>query len=281
MKRDFHLIRKASGEKVEFDPQKLRKSLHRTGANKVLIEEIIQIIVTELVPNQHTRSIYKRAFSLLRKKRRSYAARYKLKQAIMELGPSGFPFEKYLGELFRLLGYKVQTGVIYQGFAVTHELDIVARQTGQLLLMECKFRNSPGFTCDVKVPLYIHSRFNDVVKRLNVRDQKVAECRILTNTRFTLDAVKYANAYGITLMSWDYPHKHSLRDLIDQTGLHPITSLTSLTKKHKQELLNKGVVLCREICLEDAPALKSLGLKKNKLAQIQEEARGLCQHDFH
>ena len=274
------MIRKASGIAVEFDPHKLRTSLFRTGANKSLVEEIVQIVITDLVEGQTTRAIYKRAFSLLRKKRHSYAARYKLKQAIMELGPSGFPFETYLGELFRLQGYKVETGVIYQGHAVTHEVDIVARKPGELLLMECKFKNRPGYTCDVKVPLYIHSRFNDVVKMLNIRDQKIAQCRILTNTRFTMDAVKYAKAYGLHLMSWDYPHEHSIRDWVDHTGLHPITSLTTLTKGQKNQLLKQGVVLCLDIC-HNGTHLQSLGLKAQKIKNIQAEAQGLCQHNTH
>lgn len=271
-------ITKSNGESVSFSRDKLAKSLFRAGATQTLVNEIIESIESTLVPNQTTHIIYKKAFSLLRKKRRSYAARYKLKQAIMELGPSGFPFEKYIGELFRLHGFEISVSEIYQGACVSHEIDVIARKGQRLLLMECKFRNNPGYSCNVKVPLYIHSRFNDVVNNLNIRDQKQAECWILTNTRFTGDAIKYAECVGIRLMSWNYPEKNSLKDWIDRTGLHPITSLTSLTIAQKKLLLKEDIVLCKNIYNANE-LLISMGLKKKKIQQIQAEALALCQNE--
>ena len=50
---------------------------------------------------------------------------------------------------------------------------------------------------------------------------------------------------GLKLISWDYPFNKSLRDQIDKYGLYPITSLTTLSKKDKEKLLDKGYVLCQ------------------------------------
>ena len=48
----------------------------------------------------------------------------KLKQAIMELGPSGFPFEQFVAELLKCRGYQIKVGVIVEGHCVNHEIDV-------------------------------------------------------------------------------------------------------------------------------------------------------------
>ena len=90
------IIKKASGEEVEFSVDKLRTSLSRSGASKQVIESILQEVKSHLFPGISTKRIYKLAFSLLKKEAKPSAARYQLKNAIMELGPSGFPFEKFI-----------------------------------------------------------------------------------------------------------------------------------------------------------------------------------------
>ena len=81
----------------------------------------------------------------------------------MELGPSGFPFEKFISKLFEVQKYSVQTGQFVKGKCVTHEIDVIARKENEIVLAECKYRNTQGITVDVKTPLYIHSRFEDVL----------------------------------------------------------------------------------------------------------------------
>src|SRR6478609_3619028 len=93
-------IVKHHGDIVDFDPEKLRNSLMRSGANNLLVEEILKKIESELYEGIATKQIYKRAFSLLKKAANSHAARYNLKEAIRMLGPAGFFFEKYIERLF-------------------------------------------------------------------------------------------------------------------------------------------------------------------------------------
>ena len=69
MKSESFDIVKASGEKVKFSVDKLRKSLNRTGAEKPIVDQIIDRVRDELYQGISTREIYNRAFSLLKKKR--------------------------------------------------------------------------------------------------------------------------------------------------------------------------------------------------------------------
>ncbi|MBA4057210.1 MAG: ATPase, partial [Marivirga sp.] len=244
-------VTKASGERVPFSWKKLEHSLHRSGADESTIEVVKEKLKSHLHDGISTRKIYQHAFNILRKTSKFYAARYKLKQAIMELGPSGYPFEKFISEILKFQGFTVQVGVIVAGNCVTHEIDVVAEKDDKHFMVECKFHNQPGIKSDVKIPLYIYARFLDVEKKwkaLAGHNVKFHQGWLVTNTRFTNDAIQYGSCAGLHLLGWDYPKKGSLNELIDASGLHPITSLTTLTKTEKQQLLERKIILCKEVC---------------------------------
>lgn len=243
-------VRKGSGEYVDFDIEKLRSALARSGADIAQIESVLQRIRASLYEGITTKKIYQIAYSILRKKSYRSAGRYRLKKAILELGPTGYPFEKFVARLIESQGYQVSTGQIVEGKCVSHEIDVVAKKEEKQLMVECKFHHDNSSKSDVKVPLYIHSRFLDVEdswRKVPENREMQFEGIVVTNSRFSEDAVKYASCIGLTLISWDYPTGNSLKDWIDSSGCHPLTSLQTLTKAEKQKLLEKGFVLCREI----------------------------------
>lgn len=274
------LIIKASGEEIPFSEEKIKTSLRRSGADEDQIDFILQEVKSQLYNGMTTRKIYRIAFSLLKAGPRHVAARYHLKKAIMELGPSGFPFEKYVAELMNFQGYKTRIRQILQGKCVTHEIDVIAEKDNQLLLVECKYHNENGISCNVKIPLYIHSRFNDVESHEIKKSEYASKVRqgwIVTNTRFTSDAVQYAGCSGIHLLGWDYPFKNGLREQIDRSNLYPVTCLTSLTHHEKQKLLERDIVLCLELN-NNENLLKNIGIKTFRAASVLNEVHQLCSH---
>lgn len=272
-------ITKASGESVLFNPERLKHSLHRAGADKAAVEEITRKIQERLYENIPTKKIYRIAFNLLKKRSGPVAARYHLKKAIMELGPSGFPFEKFIAEILKWQGYKIQTGVISEGKCVSHEVDVIAEKENETIMVECKYHNKPGIFCDVKIPLYVNSRFKDLeytwIKIPGRENRKYIGC-LVTNTRFSFDAVQYGTCAGLKLLSWDYPAKNGIKDQIDKLGLYPVTCLTSLTKKEKQALLDKRIVLCHEINM-DIRLLRTIGVTDSRIPVVTEEIKKLCE----
>lgn len=273
-------ITKSTGEQALFSVDKLRDSLLRSGADENTIDDILTAIEDNLYPGMTTRKIYRQAFSMLRLGRKHTAARYKLKEAINELGPSGYPFERYIGELFRLRGYDLKVGIVLPGQCVTHELDFFGRKGSRVLMGECKFRNRANFISDVKVPLYIHSRFRDVQAHLRKQPDYhnvQFEGWIVTNTRFSSDAIQYGECSGLHMLSWDYPEHASLRHWIDSAGLHPITSLTTLNKAEKRFLLDQKVALSQEL-LEHPELLHRAHISQARQITILNEVRSLCQH---
>ena len=271
-------IIKANGDKVPFEIEKVIISLERAGTDKLLVEEIVQDIVKEVYDGMTTKKIYQMAFRMLKGKARVNASRYKLKKALMELGPSGYPFEKLVGKLLAHEGFDTKVGVIVQGNCVQHEVDVIAQKDNKHYMIECKYHSDQGRYCNVKIPLYIQSRFLDVEKQWEKQqghETKFHQGGVYTNTRFTTDAIQYGTCVGLLLTSWDYPKGGGLKERIDKSGLHPLTSLTTLTKTEKYKLLDKGIVLCKEI--NKSPSLlEQIGISKRRQKDILEDSEKLC-----
>lgn len=273
MKKEIQII-KATGESALFSEEKLRASLRRSGAYEDTVDEVVKEIRGQLREGMTTKKIYQLAFKILRKKNRPAASKYKLKKAIMELGPSGFPFEKYLSEIFKAQGHGVQLNLIMNGRCVHHEVDILAEKDGIQKIIECKYHNLQGTICDVKIPLYVHSRFRDISEKLPSGIEK--EGWIATNTRFSVDAIQYASCSNLKLLGWDYPEGKGLREIIDQVGLYPITCLTLLTQKEKLKIMETGLLLSREIIFNE-DLLKEAGITSDRISGIIKEASVLSE----
>jgi hypothetical protein len=266
-------IQKSSGEKVSFSIPKLKKSLRHSGANEKDIQHIIDVVRDELYQGISTREIYNRAFALLKRKKSVFASKYKLKKAIYELGPTGFPFERFIAEILSHSGYRVGVGQLVQGKCVTHEVDVIAVKNTNKLFVECKFHGEEGRNCDVKIPLYIYSRYTDITT-LQPQEYNYKGW-VVTNTRFTSDAIQYGQCVGLYLLSWDFPEGNGLKDRIDRIGLYPITVSTLLSNKEKLFLLDRDIVLCKQL-LMDSFYLDHLGVSEIRKEHILNELKQLC-----
>jgi len=272
------LIKKYSGEYEAFDVNKLINSLRRSRADEDIIQDVARKVQEQIEEGMTTKKIYQLAFKMLKRKSRVSASKYKLKKALMELGPTGFPFEKLVGKLLAHEGFDTEVDVIVQGNCVQHEIDVIAQKDNNHYMIECKYHSDQGRVCNVKIPLYINSRFLDVEKnweRQKGHDTKLHKGGVYTNTRFTSDAVQYGKCVGLLLTSWDYPMDNGLKDRIDKSGLHPLTAITTLTKAEKTKLLDKGLVLCKELH-ENPKVLEQVGVPKSRHKKILEDSRELC-----
>ncbi len=272
------MVTKHSGELAAFDVEKLRLPLKRSGAGDAMIDQVVAKVESILYEGISTKEIYKKAFGLLRKKERPAAARYNLKKALFQLGPTGFPFELFVAELLKAKSFMTKTGQLVQGQCVQHEVDVIAQKEGKHFMVECKFHGNQGRRCDVKIPLYIQSRFKDIEKawmQKTAHGEKFHQGWVATNTRFTSDAIDYGRCINLHLLSWDYPHGNSLKEWIDETGAYPITCLTTLTKKEKHILLDNKIILCRQLC-NDPSGLNRLELAERRKRVVMEEAKEVC-----
>lgn len=272
------LVTKISGEQEPWDPRKLKRSLRAAHADDEMINEITAHIEKDLRDGISTQDIYRHAFELLKRYSRPLAAQYSLRKAIMQLGPSGFPFEKFIAAILTAQGYITHTGIIVPGLCISHEVDVVAEKIGERILVEAKYHNSIETKSDAKVALYVHARFQDIHKRLETStagEGIFTRAWLITNTSFTSQAIQYASCADLSLTGWNYPRGHTLQDIIQGTQSHPLTCLTTLSSNHKTALLESGVVLCRDIVNDSSP-LEKIGMNKTRIASVVKEGAALC-----
>jgi len=269
---------KYSGTVVDYDAGKLKQSLLKSGASNSVVDNVLETIEKDIYEGISTKQIYKMAFGLLKKISNSHAARYNLRTALQLLGPAGFFFEKYIARVFEADEYQTKTNLILQGKCVSHEIDIVLKKNDIISMVECKFHGGKETNSDVKVPLYILSRFNDLKEKkhpiFSNRDQ-ISNCWIVTNNRFTTDAVSFGVCSGLNLLSWDYPLNNNIRTKIDSKQLYPITCLTTLSIAEKEKILILNVILVKEL-LSNSECLERIAISPNRIKSIIKEASELC-----
>lgn len=269
-------VLKASGEYEAFSEEKVRSSLQRAGVDERTREEIFERLKNKLYDGIPTKEIYALVFAFLREKKAHLASRYNLKQAIMELGPSGYPFERFFAGVLGSLGYQTEVNREIEGKCVGHEVDVVALKEDKVSMIECKFHSKAGTKTNVKKSLYVYARFLDLKEQeFNVfgKRKKLDEAWLVTNTKLTSRAITYCRCVGLKAIGWDYPREFSLRLLVEQSNLHPLTCLNSLSSQEKQRILEQGIVFCRE--LGESEKINFL-VPKNKVEQVRQEARSVC-----
>lgn len=271
-------VTKASGAVETLNLDKLRSSLTRSGADNLQADEIIERMLKVIEPATSTKKIYRLARKYLRQFNHASGIRYSLKRALQRLGPSGYPFEKYFGAILENYGYKVKVGIMLEGKCVQHEVDILAVNDKEVSLFECKYRNKPANTTDVKVAMYVHSRFRDLKPVIKKEyPGRTVRGGLVTNTRFTSDAVKYAECSGLHIISWRHPQKDSLERLIEDKRLYPITIISGIKSGLIKSLIAQNIILLKDLVdMDVTEIMQRLSLPEKKADTLKKQADELC-----
>ena len=259
-------VLKATGEQEQFSEDKVARSIQRAGIPLSLQPKVLEHVKQKIYEGIPTYEIYQHITEFLGSSEHPYTkSKYGLKQAIMDLGPTGYPFEDYISSILRARGYETDVRQYLIGTCVSHEIDVIARKENKHIMVEAKFHNNPGTRSDVQVALYTKARFDDVKSR-----HELQEAWLVTNTKATLDAIAYANCVGMKVVSWSYPVNESLRDIIEEHNLHPVTILSSLTHEQKLALLENHVVMCKDLA-ENMHLLDTFHLPNDVRERLEEE----------
>jgi len=276
---DFYVI-KQNGERQAFDYKKLENSLRNIHTSEELIKEVVAEVGKEAHDGMTTGEIYHKAYSILRKKHKPIAVRYSLKKAVALLGPTGFPFEKFVAEIFKAQGYETLTDQIVRGKCVEHEIDIVAWKGDELIMVEAKFHTDFNLKSDLKIVLYVKARYDDIFGQsytFGGKVRKLTEGWIITNTKFSATAIQYGACQPqLKFVGWNYPENNNLHHIIDRYELIPVTALTTLSAAEKGLLLSKGVVLSKNLL--DRKILEDMNFDDKKIRSIQTEVNDVCAH---
>jgi len=277
----------STGDREPFSPQKVYKSARRAGASKALAEKTVTLIEPKVKSGTRTSVIYREIKKILRQENPGVNIRFSLKVGMRKLGPSGFPFEKFIGEVFTRLGFEVRTNVYLSGACLEdYEIDFLARKGNLVYVGECKYRNIAGDKVHLDNVLANQARFLDLLAGsyfksdiysdhdISGNSARYKDCQIrsmmVTNEKFTSRAVVYSRCQGIELLGWRYPNNKGLEYLIEKNGLYPITILPSLRGHLQDVLVSKEIMLAKDI-LNIRPG--ELGMPPQYLNSVINEAR--------
>lgn len=264
-------VLKADGKLEEFSEDKLKDSIKRAGIPPQIQDQVLEHVKSKLYENIPTSEIYKHIEEFFGKTDDHFSSsRYSLKRAIMELGPTGFPFEMYVSKILEAQGYKVETNQVILGKCVNHEVDVIATKDNEKIMVECKFHNKVGIKSDLHVALYTKARFDDLKEK-----HGFTKAMLVTNTKITVDALAYADCEGVETLAWSYPQNDGIRDVVENLKLYPVTQLSFLNLTQKQELLSKNVVLISQIC-KDTNLLNQISIPEEKRDDVIKQAQLVC-----
>lgn len=254
-------IIKADGTAEPYSEEKARLSFLKAGASQEVATNAAKDLTAAIKNNMTTTQIYNRALHQLEKLEPEAALRYSLKKAIMDMGPEGFVFEKYIAKVLQEYGYSTEVGQFVKGYCIDHEVDVVAKKEGKILMIECKYRNSAGSKSDVQTALYLNSRFMDIEKAFTEKNGMASdsiEGWLVTNTKCTSDAKKYARCVGLKIIAWQYPKTKNLQYFIETKKLYPVSILSTITEKQKIKLFNSNILLVKELLNYKTESLSGL-----------------------
>jgi len=257
-------IKKYSGEFQRFSPRKIYYSILDVGGSKKLANDAVKEVKRLSHEGISTERILKILLNFL-KREPGISQKYNLKRAIMALGPTGFPFEKYFAKILEYYGYKTTVDNKLKGKNIIQEVDIVAIKDKKFMV-EAKYHNEVGTITRLHPAMYTYARFLDL-KKYNF-DQPW----LVTNTRCSGDVIKYAKGVNLKITSWNYPKNQSLKKMISNKNLYPITILESLSRTLKWRFFNEKIITLKDFEKYSSEDLKKrFNIKDSAISELLKE----------
>ena len=268
-------VKKHSGEQENFNPDKLCDSLVAAGVTHKKAEQVCTVVQSKLKPGDSTTKVFREALRTLVKDDLQAGARYSLHRAVDSLGPAGFLFEQYVEALLQAHGYNTRQGLMMKGECASHEIDVYAEKGGLKYLVEAKYRNRHSIKTHIDQVMYADARLMDIQRRAEKQNKNPNEYTmwVITNTRFTSNAIKYAKCRGVKLVSWNYPKKEgNLESMIIRKKMYPITVLPSLTQFARDAFAEHRMILAQDLMPYTVDDLvKKIGIPKSTAGKLLRE----------
>lgn len=270
-------VTKADGRKEEFDEKKIKRTCIKAGASKENTRCIIDEIKKQVYDGITTREIYKKVREKLRELNPKTSKIYSLRESLSAIDP--LAFELYVYELLSSCDYECTHDVIVPGKSVEHQIDIIAKGD-KLYLVECKRHERYERFSGLKTILEIHSRVEDLKEGYKNGKNKYNfdKAWIITNTKFSEHAIRYAKAENIKLTGWNYPKNNGIDNLITDKKLYPVTIL-NVNKKIERDLMEKNIVTLNDLLSFDIHTLcNKIKIDEKEAENLLSTAKSILNH---
>jgi len=265
-------IQKSDGRIEKFQGEKIERALQRAKVSEEAIKEVLERVPKMISPGTSTNTIHQRVLHILEDIDPPGGARFNLKHSMLQLGPTGFPFEHYFARLMEEYGWTTKVGETLMGKCVSHEVDIYGKRDGSKdRAVEAKYHNRSGAKSDVKTALYVYARHQDLQARnANIRGV------LVTNTQFTADAVAYGECMEMKMKGWNYPRGEGIEKYIEDKELYPVTVFSKIPRHVIGKLTHDGIVLASELCSLSTKDARRYGIGEKQLKELQGTTTSLC-----
>ncbi len=246
------MVTKADSSRQQFDRNKIVATCMRMGATKQDAEEIAGKIESRVYDGMPTAKVLQMIFQFIHKYKPQASRLYDLRRGL-SLMNSKPEFEKFVQILLANIGFEVVPNKILKGKCIEHEVDAIARKDGVTYFVEAKHHyNYHAFT-GLDESRIARAVLEDVSEGFNLGliDLKIDEAMIVTNTKYSEQAMQYGICRNIMQIGWSTPADLGLRDIILEKSLYPLSCIRGLKTDVRLQLVDSGIILINQLVAEE------------------------------
>ncbi|MGC8850350.1 MAG: hypothetical protein ACP5QI_07760, partial [Candidatus Bathyarchaeia archaeon] len=175
---------------------------------------------------------------------------------------------------------------LLRGRCVIHEVDVIAEELRGnppvRYMIECKYHNHHGIYTGLKEAMYTHARLLDLKEGYELGlSERLDGAWLITNTKFSPEAIKYAECIGMRLLGWSYPPDMSLQGMIESRDLYPITMLRNIRAEEVDRFSRMDLVSLNDLAKRSVTELHRVtGIPEERLSIIKMEAESIIGGSF-
>lgn len=267
------LVKKANGSTQVFEREKVVRTCLRMGANKQTAYKVAEKVERRLYDGISTAKILQMVFQFMRGYKPIIGNLFDLRKGL-SLMSSKPEFEVFVQALLAHSGFEVSPNRLLIGKCVEHEVDAIAKKDGVTFFVEAKHHSRYHTPTGLDESRIARAVLEDVIEgfALGKSDLKVDRAMIVTNTRYSDQAVRYGDCRDILQIGWSSPMDHGLQSMIEGKNLLPLSCLRGLGMDARLKLAVSGIVLFEQIIEEDTMELaRKTGLQREFIRSIKEK----------
>lgn len=268
-------ITKANGLRQLFDREKIIRTCLKMGVNQKIAIDIVNEVERQLYDGITTAKIFKLVFSLLENHKPSVKYFIDLRKAL-SLMISKPEFEMFVQILLSFNGYAVSSNQLLQGKCVRHEVDGLARKDGVTFFVEAKHHYRYHTPTGLDESRIARAVLEDITEgyELDNNNLKIERAMLVTNTRFSEQAIIYGKCRNILQIGWRSPEKLSLQSMIEEKKVFPLSCIRGLRTETRIRLVDSGIILIKQLISSDPLKLsRKSGISSSTLKKLIEKAK--------
>jgi len=263
-------VTKADGSTELYNREKIFATCRKLGADEASAALVVESVERHLYEGIPTTKILGMVSKYVKQHRPLLGERIDLKNALSLLR-SKPDWETFVQLLFTELGYQVDRNQVIRGHCINCEIDAILRKDNEQILAEAKHHSDQHTRVDLDTCRQVRAVVEDLADgyRQGLNDRQMTGSLIVSNTRFTEHALKYAQCRGIGCLGWNMPEGKGINTLVEQKQFYPLTMLRRLDTKTQEALGDAGIVLLKQLATTDlGDVADKTGVDRTRLQEL-------------